>query len=67
MLCKIIIFYNYFRIKDFTTTDENVSIVFVEGQFIFRDQRIRDMLDMKIFIEVDADVRLSRLGKFKEK
>ena len=51
-----------FSIKDFTTTDENVSMVFVEGQFIFRDERIRDMFDMKIFVEVDADVRLSRLG-----
>ena len=39
-------------------------MVFLEGQFIFRDQRIRDILDMKIYIEVDDDVRLSRLSKF---
>lgn len=37
-------------------------MVFVEGQFIFKHQRIRDLLDMKIYIEVDDDIRLSRMG-----
>ena len=37
-------------------------MVFIEGQFIFKDPRIRDMLDMKIYVEVDDDIRLSRLG-----
>ena len=38
-------------------------MVFVEGQFIFKVQRIREMLDMKIYVEVDDDIRLSRMGK----
>jgi uridine kinase len=37
-------------------------MVFVEGQFIFKDSRIREILDMKIYIEVDDDIRLSRLS-----
>lgn len=36
-------------------------MVFLEGQFIFKNHRIRDLLDMKIYIEVDDDVRLSRM------
>ncbi len=30
--------------------------------FIFRDQRLRELLDFGIYVEVDDDVRLSRMG-----
>lgn len=38
-------------------------MVFLEGQFIFRDPKIREFLDMKFYVEVDDDIRLSRMGK----
>lgn len=45
--------------------DETVSIysphvVILEGNLALNDQRILDMLDMKIFVEADLDVCLSR-------
>jgi uridine kinase len=35
-------------------------IILVEGILIFTDARIRDLLDLRIFIEADADVRFIR-------
>ena len=32
----------------------------VEGILIFQDPRLREMLDIKIFVETDADVRILR-------
>lgn len=34
--------------------------VIVEGILIFQDPRLREMLDIKIFVETDADVRILR-------
>jgi uridine kinase len=39
-----------------------VSMIFVEGMFLFKIQKVRDLLDFKMFIEVDDDIRLSRMG-----
>ena len=33
------------------------KVVIVEGILIFQDPRLREMLDIKIFVETDADVR----------
>ncbi len=46
-------------------TDETVEIkptkvILVEGILIFASQELRDMLDIKIFVETDADVRILR-------
>ena len=35
-------------------------VVVVEGILIFADQRVRDLLDIKIFVDTDADIRLLR-------
>ena len=32
----------------------------VEGILIFADKRLRDLMDMKIFVDTDADLRLIR-------
>lgn len=40
---------------------KKINIVILEGSFIFYNQTIREMLDVKLFSEVDDDVRLSRL------
>ena len=46
-------------------TDETVEIrptkvVIVEGILIFQNKALRDLLDIKIFVETDADVRILR-------
>ena len=50
---------------DHNRTDETVTIqptkvVIVEGILIFVDKALRDLLDIKIFVETDADVRILR-------
>ncbi len=39
-----------------------IDIVIVEGILTFYQKEIRDMFHMKIFVEADADTRLSRKG-----
>lgn len=46
-------------------TDETVEVrptkvVIVEGILIFQDPELRDLMDIKIFVETDADVRILR-------
>ena len=50
---------------DHNRTDETVEIrptkvVIVEGILIFQNKALRDLLDIKIFVETDADVRILR-------
>jgi len=42
---------------------KHTSIIFVEGIFLYKYEKLRDLLDFKIFVEVDEDIRLSRMGK----
>ena len=51
--------------SDHNRTDETVTIlptkvVIVEGILIFADKALRQLLDIKIFVETDADVRILR-------
>ena len=46
-------------------TDQSVEIrpakvIIVEGILIFQNKELRDLLDIKIFVETDADVRILR-------
>ncbi|KAG2714844.1 hypothetical protein I3843_03G050400 [Carya illinoinensis] len=36
------------------------DVIILEGILIFHDQRVRNMMNMKIFVDTDADVRLAR-------
>ena len=36
------------------------SVIIVEGILIFEDAALRDLMDIKIFVDTDADVRLCR-------
>lgn len=36
------------------------TVIIFEGIFAFHDKTVRDMLDMKIFVDTDADIRLCR-------
>lgn len=40
---------------------ESKKILLVEGILIFTCKKLRDIMDMKIYLEVDADHRLSRI------
>ena len=40
---------------------EKTSLVIVEGYFLFKNKEVRELINLKIFNEVDDDVRLSRL------
>jgi uridine kinase len=42
------------------TTVGPVDVVILEGHMIFWDARIREMMDLRIFMEVDADERMLR-------
>ena len=50
---------------DHNRTDETLEIfptkvLIVEGILIFQDPELREMFDIKIFVETDADVRILR-------
>lgn len=36
------------------------ELILVEGLFVLFDQRIRDLLDVKVFVDLDADLRFIR-------
>ncbi len=36
------------------------NVIIFEGIFAFHNKAVRDMLDMKIFVDTDADIRLCR-------
>lgn len=46
--------------SDKTTTVQPASVVIVEGILIFAEPRICQLLDIKLFVDTDADVRLLR-------
>ena len=47
--------------KDIIIDPVKTPLIIIDGYFIFKEQKIRDLLNLKIFKEVEEDVRLSRL------
>ena len=47
------------RAKD-TTTVEAREIIIVEGILILEDERIRNLLDITVYVDTDADIRILR-------
>lgn len=43
-----------------TVTLKPKPIILIEGILIFSDESLRDLFDMKIFVDTDADLRLAR-------
>ena len=43
-----------------TTKVDSKDIIIVEGILILEDERIRDLLDIKVFVDTDSDVRIIR-------
>ena len=44
-----------------TITMQPRDVVLVEGILVFSDKRLRDMMDIKVFVDADADDRLIRV------
>ncbi|UUX34044.1 uridine kinase [Fundicoccus culcitae] len=43
-----------------TIIKESREVIIVEGILILDDERIRDLLDIKVYVETDDDIRLAR-------
>jgi uridine kinase len=52
-------FASYRRLPDVIRTEPK-SIIIVEGILIFAERELRDLMDIKIFVDTDADERLLR-------
>lgn len=46
-----------------TTVVYPADVVLFEGILVFYSQEIRDMFHLRLFVDTDSDVRLSRRGK----
>lgn len=46
--------------EDFTVNVESKKIILVEGILIFENKPLRDLMDIKIFVDTDADIRFIR-------
>lgn len=46
--------------SDITETCHPCDVLILEGLFVLEDEQIRDLLDIKIFVDTDADVRFIR-------
>lgn len=57
--CPIYDFKIHNRSGEFKTIYPN-KVILLEGIMIFQDKRICDLLDIKIFVDTDADVRIVR-------
>ena len=57
--CPVYSFSDYDRTAE-TVTIHPSAVIIVEGVLIFQDPVLRDMLDIRIFVETDADVRILR-------
>lgn len=43
-----------------TKTMYGANVIIFEGILVFHSQEILEMLDMKVFVDTDADIRLAR-------
>uniref|UniRef100_A0A914VD01 uridine/cytidine kinase n=1 Tax=Plectus sambesii TaxID=2011161 RepID=A0A914VD01_9BILA len=48
------------RMNDVFDELHPAEVILVEGILIFYDQELRDMFNMKLFVDTDADIRLAR-------
>ena len=53
-------FTTHSRLKDRVKVVEPKSIILVEGILIFSDEELVNLLDLKVFVDADSDVRLIR-------
>ncbi|KAJ4831122.1 hypothetical protein Tsubulata_000653 [Turnera subulata] len=53
-------FKNHRRSSDSFRQVNASDVIILEGILVFHDQRVRNLMNMKIFVDTDADVRLAR-------
>ena len=53
--------------KDKVIDPLKTPMIIIEGYYIFKDSRLKDLINVKIYKEVEDDVRLSRLVEKEEK
>ena len=53
--------------KDIIVDPAKTPLIIIEGYYIFKDKRVKEMLNLKIYKDVEDDVRLSRLILREEK
>ncbi|KAF9663605.1 hypothetical protein SADUNF_Sadunf17G0068800 [Salix dunnii] len=56
-------FYDFKRHRRCSDSFRQVNasdVIILEGILVFHDQRVRNLMNMKIFVDTDADVRLAR-------
>ena len=59
ILCPVYDFTIHNR-SDETTLIKPERVIIVEGILIFENKQLRDLMDIKIFVDADADVRICR-------
>lgn len=52
-------FVHHNRMKD-TTYLYGATVVIIEGLFVLHDKDLRDVLDLKVFVQCDSDLMLAR-------
>lgn len=57
--CPVYSYVDHNRTTD-TIAVQPTSVIIVEGLLIFQNPALRDMMDIKIFVDTDADVRILR-------
>lgn len=60
--CPVYDFSQHNRSKNFFTIKPS-NIIILEGILIFADERLRNMLDIKVFVDADADERILRRAR----
>ena len=58
--CPVYDFTQHTRKKDEFITVKPNKIILLEGILVLSDKRLRDMADIKVFVEADADERILR-------
>lgn len=59
-VCCPVYDYTVHNRSDKTVTVNSAKVIIVEGILIFQDRRICDLMDIKIFVDTDADIRILR-------
>ena len=60
ILCPVYDFTQHQRRRNEYTRVESKSIIIIEGILLFESLALRSLLDVKIFVDTDADVRILR-------
>ncbi len=52
--------YSQHNRSDETVIIESAKVIIIEGILVFQNRRLRDLMDIKIFVDTDADERIMR-------